>query len=165
MKNKVLILGFGNPIMSDDNTGLIVAKAVFDNLIKDCMQDYFEIAESSLSGWRILDVISGYDSVIMIDSLYSETEVPGTLYEVKGQNDIGKTSFSSHGAGIFKMLSAARESDPDLPKEIKVYAVTVNNSYEFGEKPGEEIRKKIPDIARQIYLDIKEGFYARMGPC
>ena len=55
------MLGLGNPILTDDGVGIYVARAVAER----GQQEGVSFAETSVGGLRLLDVIGGYERIII----------------------------------------------------------------------------------------------------
>ena len=72
---KTLILGIGNPILSDDSVGLRVVQEM-RNRIDDASIDF---AEASASGMDILNLIVGYGRLVIIDSVKQPDKETGKL--------------------------------------------------------------------------------------
>jgi len=68
---KTLILGVGNPILTDDSVGICVA-----NEIEKFSLPNVEVIETSLAGISLLDYVVEYERLIIIDSIKTEKEIP-----------------------------------------------------------------------------------------
>ncbi len=55
----------GNPILSDDGLGLVVAR----RLRELPMPPDVEVAESEVGGLRLLELVRGFTKVVIIDAL------------------------------------------------------------------------------------------------
>ena len=154
MKNKTIVIGLGNTILSDDAVGIITAKKVYENLKLSLPQHDLTLTESSLSGWRLLDLVTGYTNVIIIDSVCTPQGLPGDLYIITDTSKNNPNPQTSHGTGLFQVLSLAKECGIDSPKEISIYAIEVKNPFEFGESISTEIYDKIPAIVDKIVADV-----------
>ena len=75
-KLKTLVLGLGNPILSDDSAGCRVAMALQEKLH---MPDV-DIREASIAGLDFLDTLAGYDRTIIIDTIQTGQGEPGQIY-------------------------------------------------------------------------------------
>ena len=64
-----MVLGLGNPILSDDGVGIYVVRAV----AAQCQLDDVTFTEASVGGLRLLDVIAGYERVIVVDAIQTRT--------------------------------------------------------------------------------------------
>ncbi|MFC1927886.1 hydrogenase maturation protease, partial [Chloroflexota bacterium] len=65
---KALVLGIGNPILSDDGVGIKVAREVEKNL----NDPQITVSEASAAGLSLLDSILGYDRVIIVDAIQTK---------------------------------------------------------------------------------------------
>ncbi|MBU1941107.1 MAG: hydrogenase maturation protease, partial [Candidatus Thermoplasmatota archaeon] len=62
---KTIILGVGNPILSDDGVGLHVIQQ-----LKKCIKNpQIHLDEALTGGMNLLDLLIGYDKAIIIDAV------------------------------------------------------------------------------------------------
>ena len=73
----VLILGIGNMILTDDGVGIKTARRIKEE------NPNLEITEASEGGIGLLDYASGYDKLIIIDSIKTEQGKPGEVYKIE----------------------------------------------------------------------------------
>ena len=72
-RDRTLVLGLGNDILSDDGVGLQVARRV-----GELIGDRADVAEASVATIDLLPLMSGYDRVVIIDAFLSPDLPPGT---------------------------------------------------------------------------------------
>ena len=70
---KTLILGLGNPILTDDGVGCHVAMALKDRL----KGPEVDVMEASIAGLDFLDLLTAYDRAIIIDAIQTDEGQPG----------------------------------------------------------------------------------------
>jgi len=75
---KTLLIGMGNPILSDDAVGVRLATDFKNRLDGTPGLDVME--ECSVGGLNILEIVAGYDRLIVIDSIKTVDGIPGTWY-------------------------------------------------------------------------------------
>ncbi len=139
------ILGIGNPILTDDGVGIKVAQKLKEENPK------LEVIETSEAGIALLDLITGYDKLIIIDSIKTEKGKPGDLYKLELEDlKPAKDFSSSHGIGIATAFELGQRLGYSMPKYTSIYAVEVKDNTTFGEKCTREVKGRIPFIARQI---------------
>jgi hydrogenase maturation protease len=144
-KMKTLILGLGNPILTDDAVGIRVAQELKDGIPS------LEVIESSEAGIALLDHMIGCDRLIIIDSIRTEKGKPGDLYKLELEDLKPVTALSSsHGIDIATAFKLGRELGYKMPMHVSIYAVEIGDNTTFGEKCTEEVEEKIPFIVRQI---------------
>ena len=141
---KVLVLGIGNSLLSDDGVGIVVARE-----IKDRVEDV-DIAESNTVGIPLLEHISGYDKVILIDST-TRMDVPvGTVREFSLE-DIQKSYPSmSHVINLPLTIEFGRKCGEAIPEDVKIYGVGIRDAATFSESCTAEVNEAIPRIADYI---------------
>ncbi|MBA7684005.1 hypothetical protein ES703_92393 [subsurface metagenome] len=141
---KTLILGFGNPILTDDGVGIRIAQKIKEE------NPYLEVIETSEAGIALIDHVAGYDKLIIIDSIKTEGE-PGELYKLELEDFKPAAHFSSsHGIDIATAFKLGESLGYKMPKHISLYAVEIRDNTTFGEECTEEVEKRIPFITKQI---------------
>jgi hydrogenase maturation protease len=85
MSKKTLVIGLGNPILSDDGAGIYVAREIK----KRCKGlSHIAIIETNQGGIGLLDLMAGYERVIIVDSIKTEENTPGKVYRLRVE-DLG----------------------------------------------------------------------------
>ena len=140
-----LILGIGNPILTDDGVGIKIAQRLKEENAK------LKVIETSEAGIILLDLIAGYDKLIIIDSIKTEKGKPGDLYKLElGDLKPSKDFSSFHGISIATAFELGQKMGYNMPKFVSIYAVNIKDNTTFGENCTEEIKERIPFITKQI---------------
>ncbi|GAH16669.1 unnamed protein product, partial [marine sediment metagenome] len=110
-----------------------------------------EVIETSEAGIALLDLITGYDKLIIIDSIKTEKGKPGDLYKLELEDlKPAKDFSSSHGVGIATAFELGQRLGYSMPRYTSIYAVEAKDNTTFGEKCTREVKERIPFIAKQI---------------
>lgn len=145
MNMKTLILGLGNPIVTDDGVGIEIAKKIGEE------KPDLEVVETSEAGLALLDYIAGCDKLVIIDSIKTEKGRPGDLYKIELGDLNATTDLScSHGVDLASVFEVGEGLSCKMPQSVSIYAVEVKDNSTFGEGCTTEVRDRIPFIARQI---------------
>lgn len=141
----LLIIGIGNPIMSDDGIGVHALR-----YLEGRLPDDVELIEGSVYCADLLPFLENRRKVVFIDGIDAGAE-PGTLFrfspdEVRNQK--GNEPVSLHDFGIYELITAARLLD-QCPEDMIVLAVQVKN-VGIGEELSREVRDAIPRIHRLL---------------
>ncbi|MCD6330258.1 MAG: hydrogenase maturation protease [Candidatus Cloacimonetes bacterium] len=145
---KTLVLGLGNTILSDDGVGIHIARHIKEKLPE------IDMIEASAAGFRVVDEIIGYDKLILIDSIKTKNGQPGTYYKL-GIEEFKSTLHHSspHDMNMFDALQLMKKHNADLPKEIIIYAIEVEDTFTFSEQCTEKVAEVIPEITSIIIRD------------
>jgi hydrogenase maturation protease len=142
---KTLVLGFGNPILTDDAVGIRIAEELARELPE------ITVVATSEAGLAILDEVTGYDRLVIIDSIKTGRGRPGELYKLTLEDLEPKSDFSSsHGLDIATAFKLGEMLGYPLPREVSIYAVEVKDNTTFGEGFTPELERSISSIIRQI---------------
>jgi hydrogenase maturation protease len=158
---KTLVLGLGNPILTDDGVGVHVVRALTaDNHTALPPQDDVAFAEASVGGLRLLDVIAGYDRLILVDAIQTPTGKPGELYRLH-PNDVRRSlhSGSTHDLTLSGALALGRGIGMALPEEdaITILAVEAEDVLTFGETCTPAVAAAIPKVVHMVLMICQPG--------
>ena len=144
---KTLVLGIGNPILSDDGVGIRVAQEVGTKL--DDPQ--ITISETSAAGLSLLDSIIGYDTVIIIDAIQTEEGKAGQIYRMKPEDfSFAKHIPSPHQINLVTALELGKMLNLAMPQEISIFAVEAKDTTSFSEGCTPEVEQAIPEAVKMV---------------
>ena len=144
---KVLVLGVGNPILSDDGVGIHVARALKEEELKNAV-----VEELPASGLEFLDVVLDYDRVIIVDAILTKNGKPGDIHMLE-EDDFEKAihGASPHGVNIATALALGRKIVPDrMPKEVSYIAIEAEDVVNVSEKLTKNVAKAVPKVVSKI---------------
>ncbi|MDA8217829.1 MAG: hydrogenase maturation protease [Dehalococcoidales bacterium] len=142
-----LIFGLGNPILSDDAVGLVVARAVHALVAHLGV----EFVEASVAGLGVLDLIAGHDRVIVVDAIQTSGGSVGDLYELSPGDILSTPRLASpHDVDLGLALELGRHFELAMPEEVVIYAVEVADPYTFGEELTPRLAERVPEIVQTI---------------
>ena len=140
---KTLILGMGNPILSDDGVGGHVARAL-EGRFKNT-----DVRTIALIGLGLLDVITDYDRIFVIDAVQDRRYPPGTVVKLAAAEG-ALHLFSSHGMHFFQMLQLGKDVGMAIPEVAGIYGVAIDFDCPFGENLSPLLAQLQDGIVRQI---------------
>jgi len=148
---KILVLGLGNPILSDDGVGFVL----IDELEKIVTDENIIFEKISLAGMEILETMLDYDKVILLDSIQLGEE-PGKIHRLT-EDDIHLTQHSStHDLGFKTVLDLGKQYYKDrMPKELLIFGIEAKDVTTFSESLTSEVQAKIPEILKEILKEFK----------
>jgi hydrogenase maturation protease len=151
---KTLVLGLGNEILCDDGVGIYVARELRKALAR---RDDVAVAEASLAGLGLLDLLSGYDKAIVIDAIQTKGGKVGQVYRLNS-GDLAATrhTASTHNVNFASALELGKKLGLFLPREIVIFAIEVADVSTFSETCTSEVSKAIPKCADMVIQEINQ---------
>jgi hydrogenase maturation protease len=148
---KTLVLGLGNPILSDDAVGIRAAQEVGGKL--DDPQ--VTVAETSEAGLSLLDAIVGYDEVIIIDAVQTEEGQPGQIHRM-GTEDFSFTKRFTppHQINLATSLELGNALNLAMPRKITIFAVEAVDVTTFSERCTPQVEQAIPKVVNMVLEEL-----------
>jgi len=151
---KTLVLGLGNPILSDDGVGLRIAEELEGRVD----QQEVTVMETSVAGLSLLDMLAGYDKAIMIDAVQTVGGQAGRIYRLDPEAlDFTRHAASPHDVNFATALELGKRLGLPLPREIVIFAVEVADASTFSEECTPEVKQAIPVCAKMIIQELGGG--------
>jgi hydrogenase maturation protease len=153
---KTLVIGLGNPILTDDGIGILTARAVAKALPPASPVD---VVELSVGGLRLMESMVGYDRVVLVDAIKTGTGSPGQVYTI-GTESLPDTlnTASAHDADMMTALAIGRALGAPLPADDHIHIVVIeaDEVLTFGDTPTPPVAAALPTATRMV-LDVLAG--------
>jgi hydrogenase maturation protease len=152
---KTIILGVGNPILRDDGVGIHAA-----NQLKQYIKDpNVTIDEAMTGGMNLLDLIVGYDKVILIDAINIRGAKNGEVRRLLLSDFSSIHSDNPHDVTLMEAMKLAeRLGEKNIPKEVVIIGIVLKeNPYIFGEKLSPKIAAAVPKAVELTLNEIKNN--------
>ena len=127
---KTAVMGFGNPVRSDDGIGCYVVERLKDRLGEE---SEITILDMGTSAFEVLYQLKGHNRILIVDAVINTGEPPGTLYKVPAK-EVMKTPVEDpmvflHSLKWDQALSYAKQIlAEEYPEDIQVYLISVDNT-------------------------------------
>lgn len=147
---KTLVLGIGNPILSDDGVGVRAAQELAKLIADD---DEIAVDDASTGGLNLLDFIAGYERVIIIDAIMTEGGEPGAIYRLTPENFATSVHLgtSMHDVNFPTVIEMGKKFMPEeMPREIVIFAIEVEVTDEFTEEMTTKVKGAVPEVVNLI---------------
>jgi hydrogenase maturation protease len=144
---KVLLLGLGNDLLTDDAIGLHVARQ---------LQCRFEghpaihVRETTEMGLALLDFLTGYPAVVIVDSIQTGQAPPGFVHELEAASLKELTGRTPHFLGVGETLALGRLLELPMPAEVTIYAIEVEDPFTLGTQLTPALQAALPGIVERI---------------
>jgi hydrogenase maturation protease len=148
---KTLILGLGNPILSDDGVGWQIAESLKGRL----KEQEVDILEACIAGLDFLDLLTSYDRVIIIDAIQTDEGTPGQIYQLE-LDELADTRHSGtpHDVNLATALELGRKLSLPLPEEITIFAIEAKDVTSFSEMCSPGVMKAVPACVEMIVREL-----------
>jgi hydrogenase maturation protease len=127
---QVAIMGFGNPVRSDDGVGMYVIEELRKELGEHKAVSIFDMGTAA---FEVLFGLKGHHKIILVDAVVNTNEPVGTLFKVPAEEVLRAPQDDPmvflHGMKWDQALSYAKKIlGEDYPKDIQVYLIAVENT-------------------------------------
>jgi len=155
MRERTLVLGLGNIILGDDGVGIRVVRELKNILVEN---ESLTIVEASPGGLVLLDLIAGYDTVVVIDAIMSGNgKPPGSLCRLN-LDDLGgiAESFASHTLDLRTAIELGKKFGYKMPHDTHIFAVEIAENTVFREGLTPEVEKAVPSLVKDVMDVLRE---------
>ena len=151
---RTLILGLGNPILSDDAVGLRVVDAL-EPLVAYDSRIVFE--RDYWGGLRLMEHMIGFDRAVIIDAICGNTPA-GTVRLLHPDGIHTQRSASAHDVNLKTALELGRAAGADLPADnrILLVAVEAEDVLTFSESLTPQVEAAVPAAVDAVLKAIQE---------
>jgi len=152
MGNKIIVLGIGNLLLSDEGVGIKV--------IQDLVNNYefpkeVEIVDGGVGSFSLLPYIESAQKLLVIDAIFGE-KPPGTIYKLKDE-EIPFQIFekiSLHEISFADILNLAKLRGK-YPESIVIIGIEPE-SLEIGLELSKAVKKNYENLLKEVLLQLEE---------
>lgn len=145
---RTLVLGMGNPILSDDGVGIRVAHRLQGRIIG------VDVIATPIIGLNLLDIVDGYSTLFVIDAFIADPEDEGKLRK-SSLGDGSLHLFSSHGLDFHQLLLLGKQLGYRVPEVAGIYGIGISGESPFGLELSFQLARETHSIVDRIIDDIK----------
>ncbi len=127
---KIAIMGFGNPVRSDDAIGIYVIEQLQKQIGEN---ENISVFDMGTAAFEVLFGLKGHQKIILVDAVLNTNEPDGTLYKVPAEEVLRAPENDPmvflHGMKWDQALSYSKKILQDeYPDDIQVYLISVTNT-------------------------------------
>ncbi len=127
---KTAILGFGNPVRSDDGVGCRVIELLQAQMGE---HEHVSLIDMGTSAFEVLFQLKGHTRILLVDGVINSGEPDGTLYRLPAEAVEASIQDDPmvflHSLKWDQALSYARKIlQNDYPKDVSVYLISITNT-------------------------------------
>jgi hydrogenase maturation protease len=151
---RTLVLGLGNPLLGDDSVGLRVAEAVSRRLAG---RSTVEVDVEYNGGLRLMERLTGYDRVILVDAVCTGRHPPGSVLRLGPEEVDTRHSASAHDVGLGTALRLGATMGLRMPAELRILAIEAERVFEFDESCTPAVAAAVPRAADAVLAELGSG--------
>jgi len=142
-----VVVGLGNPMLSDDGVGIAVAHALAPRLAGTGVA----VTESSWGGMRFLDLLEGFDRAVLVDAIQWRRGPVGSVYCLTPEEAIPTVRAAGyHDISLGQALALGGSLGVHLPKAVVVFAVETADTTTVREGLSPAVAAAVPEAVREI---------------
>lgn len=127
---KTSIMGFGNPVRSDDGIGMYVIEKLAQQLSNKSEISIFDMGTNA---FEVLFKLKGHQKIMIVDAVVNTSEPIGTIFKVPAHEIEAAPEDDPllflHGMKWNQALSYAKKIlGEDYPNDISVYLIAIENT-------------------------------------
>lgn len=153
---RTLLLGMGNPVLCDDAIGVRLASDLAAQLGPQPNVDVIE--ECSVGGLNLLDLVTGYERLIVIDSVKTREGRPGAWYrftatslrETMNLRNVHDTNFAT-ALELGRKLGMRVADD----RAIHIFAIEIQENTTFSEELTPAVAAAFSELVDEIGREVE----------
>ncbi|KJS22126.1 MAG: hypothetical protein VR72_07135 [Clostridiaceae bacterium BRH_c20a] len=150
---KSIVVGLGNPILTDDGVGNKVAE-----VLRNKVGPEVEVVEASLAGFNLLDLLTGYDTAILVDAIQTKEGKVGDIYKLdKDDLAFSQRLASVHDINLYTAWQLGDQLGVKLPEKLIIFAVEVDDVLTFSEKLTTKVAEVVPEVCELVLKELTSG--------
>jgi hydrogenase maturation protease len=132
---KTRVIGLGNTLLTDDGVGIYVARGVARRLEESGWAGAADVVESEVAGFALLELMNGWERVILVDSIQFGGVNPGVVVRMDPQDLHTSLRIRSvHEIDLPTVLELGRRLGFDMPRHLSIYGIQAEDTLTLGER-------------------------------
>ncbi len=150
---KTIVVGMGNPILSDDGVGIRVAREIRQRMPKA------DVVELGAGGIRLLDVLPGFERVLIVDAMVTGETACGkfrrfTLDELRAKTARTCNTLCVHDMDLPTAMALGQLAGVDLPTEVVIWGVEAGDVETFSETLSAAVEAAVPIVVEEMVREL-----------
>lgn len=147
---KSIVVGLGNPILSDDGVGNKIAE-----ILKIQVSSEVEVVEATLAGFNLLELLAGYDTAILVDAIQTKGGKVGDIYKLnKDDLAFSQRLASVHDINLYTAWQLGEQLGIKLPDKLVIFAIEVEDVLTFSENLTPKVEAVVPHVCEMILSEL-----------
>jgi len=158
-----LVCGMGNPVLTDDAVGLFLVRDL-EKKSENRIKKLADFIENHTGYMDLFDYFSLYRHILVVDSMESNTEKPGTLIicqpeEIQRFSSSGYMSV--HGLNLPEIIALSKMLETSVLETCTIAGITVTECRQFGTDLSSDLKNCYPDLLCELTKFIENWLSTR----
>jgi hydrogenase maturation protease len=158
-----LVVGLGNPILSDDGIGWWVAEAVHSAVSAGtggiAANGSLRVVKLCVGGLALAEQLIGYRRAVVIDAMLTGQAEPGSVHHFRLVDLPGTlNTASAHDTNLATAVRALRRFGADLPADdaVAIVAVEAQDVWTFAESCTAAVQDAVPRATALVFALLRQ---------
>lgn len=148
---ETVVLGLGNPVVSDDRAGLAVVDAL-GSLLEQSPVCGVTLRESARGGFELIDLLTGYSRAILVDCLALPDAKPGRIRRLSLEQVAGSARLvNAHEISVGEVFLFAKRLGIPMPEQVEIFAIEGGDVSTLSEEMTTAVQLAAETLAREIH--------------
>ena len=154
---KTRIIGLGNPILTDDGVGIYAAREVAERLAASSLDEDIDIVESEAAGFALMELLAGWERVILVDSIQFDGLEPGSVVRLDpGDLHTSLRLRSVHDIDLPTVLELGRRMGLGMPCELIIFGIHAEDTLTFSESLTSAAKRGLDKAVELILQEVQD---------
>lgn len=128
------IIGLGNAILTDDGVGIYTVREISRRFTEPGFQRKVDIVESEVAGFDLMELMAGWERVILVDSVQFAGLKSGTVIRIDpGDLHTSLRLRSVHDIDLPTVLELGRRLGLAMPENLTIFGIQVEDLHTISE--------------------------------
>jgi len=148
------VIGLGNSILSDDGVGIYAAREL--GRLLSGKEPPVDIVETEVAGFALMELMAGWQRVILIDSIQFDGVAPGTVLRIDpGDLHTSLRLRSVHDIDLPTALELGRRLGLCMPSRLIVFGIQAEDARTLGESMTEAAARGMRQAVGLVLQEIQ----------
>jgi len=138
--------------------GIYAARELGRRLAEDGAASQVDIVESEVGGFSLMELMTGWEKVILLDSIQFEGLEPGAVIRIEPEDLHTSLRLRSvHDIDLPTALELGRRMGLDMPSKLTVFGIQAQDMLTFGESLTRAAERGMNKVVDLVLKEIRDS--------
>lgn len=135
---------------------MYLAREVARRLRESGREEAADIIESEVAGFALMELMAGWERVILVDSIQFEGVAPGSVVRLDPQDLHTSLRIRSvHEIDLPTVLELGGQLGLDMPQDITIFGIQAEDACTFGKRLTTAVAKGLATATEMVLADLE----------